>query len=636
MLLVIQNQPAEGHPRRVFVSYSHQDEPWKRRVVEALKPLEQQQRIAAWHDRKLLPGQDWDEVIRQALTRADVILFLVSPAFIESRYCSEVEGRLAVARAEADEAVLVPIIVRRCAYQKEPFARFQSYPIDGSPLEEAADQEARLADLREKLDLALLGWWYPRRPRAGDGAHALWQLQFQPRSEGEPPTDDQLVRLLRELAGEPDIAGCGRAREQSVEGTPQGIAPVLLLDGPPAAFTKLEELHRAGELSNELGVDVLGFRLVLGATMQVSTEVGDSSAALLEEKEDLLLTPSAPETPDLPQMLIVRDEQPNWMLVLPARGAAATPRAALPEAQARFARYLGTILAVPDGRLTVNLSTYEPDAALRESLARTELGHDLMEQDCLLKQYAASLLHPDHPVGREYWKELMAKAREIAGSDRMPLRAFQKAWIVPGRASVHEKSPDKPFGFALPESFGVRETDRACSVISCSLEVLCEADYLAADHDRPTDAAPAEDALVKQVSDVSAALFRKLVLPVIRTEVNEGTHFTRLRQIYHAFVLATWYRREVSKLPAFAKAFETVDKGVPEAFGVHRSEEWTTKNRAVYERYLALFEQGVFRCARRVGDASTGSKAMRIYFSGGMDFRLPPARRLGADSRDSR
>ena len=33
-----------------------------------------------------LPRQDWDEEIRQALNRADVILFLVSPAFVESCY----------------------------------------------------------------------------------------------------------------------------------------------------------------------------------------------------------------------------------------------------------------------------------------------------------------------------------------------------------------------------------------------------------------------------------------------------------------------------------------------------------------------------------------------------------------------
>lgn len=86
MLLVIQNQPADDHPRKVFVSYSHEDEGWKQRIVEALKPLEEQRRIAAWDDRKLLPGENWDGKIKDELNAADVILFLVSPAFIESDY----------------------------------------------------------------------------------------------------------------------------------------------------------------------------------------------------------------------------------------------------------------------------------------------------------------------------------------------------------------------------------------------------------------------------------------------------------------------------------------------------------------------------------------------------------------------
>lgn len=57
MLLVIQNQTTDGHPRRVFLSYSHTDLEWKNRVVEALRPLEREQRIASWHDRKLLPDR---------------------------------------------------------------------------------------------------------------------------------------------------------------------------------------------------------------------------------------------------------------------------------------------------------------------------------------------------------------------------------------------------------------------------------------------------------------------------------------------------------------------------------------------------------------------------------------------------
>jgi hypothetical protein len=620
MLLVIHNQSADSHPRRVFLSYSHTDMEWKDRVVEALRPLEREQRIASWHDRKLLPGQDWDGEIRQELNQADVILFLVSPTFIRSRYCRDVEVRRAVERSDAGEAVLVPIIVHRCDFQKEPFARFQAYPVDGSPLDEAPDQETRLADLREKLHLALLGWWYPRRPRGEGRTHAVWQLQFRPQSDAPLPSDEHLVRRLREIADEPDIVSLGRGQEQSVEQRLQSIAPIVLLNGPPGAFAKLEELQQTGGLSSQLGVEVISLQLVLGATIQAATELSDSASPLLEVNEHLVLTASPHETPDLPQMLIVRDEQPGWTLVLPGRGGAATPRAMFPEAQARFARYLGTILAVPDGRLTVNLSTYEPEATLRESLARTELGHDLMEQDCLLKQYAASLLHPDHPVGRAYWDGMLARARKIAGSDQIPLRAYQKAWVVPGHASVHEKSPDKPFGFAFPESFGVRETDRACTVTSCTLDVLCEADYLAVNHHCAPDGTPGQGRLLAEMSDASATLFRELLLPAIKAEVNEGTHFTKLRQIYHAFVLGTWFRRALKELPAYAKAFEVVDRGVPEAFGVQRSDEWTAKNKAVYQRYLALFHQGVFRCARSVESENLGEAAVRIYFSGAVAF----------------
>lgn len=618
MLLVIQNQPADDHPRRVFVSYAHEDEDWKRRVVEAIKPLEQQQRIAAWHDQKLLPGQKWDGVIRQELNAADVILFLVSPAFIESQYCREVEVRRAVERSDAGQSVLVPIIVRRCEWQKEPFARFQTYPLDGSPLEGSADETARLTDLREKLHLALLGWWYPRRPRANGGSHAMWQLQFRPPTGAAMPSEQSLVQRLRELSGEPDIASCGQAQEQATGPERVPIAPVLLLDGPSTAYAALEKQQREGRLSAALGIEVVSFELVRGATMQAATEVVDGTAAVAEMGGDLVMVPSPHEVPDLPQIVIVRDEQPGWMLVLPARGMGATPGALFAEAQSRFTEYLGTILAVPDGRLTVNLATYEPQRTLPESLKRTRLGHDLMEQDCLLKQYAASLLHPDAPTGNAFWRALMAKARERLGTDRTAMRVFQKVWVIPGNANVHEKTPAKPFGFAFPDRFGVRDTDRACTVESCDLRVMCESDYVAMEERHESSVSPAECMGARGMNEAAVALFRELVLPSIVTEVNEGTHFAKLRQIYHAFVLGSWFRRSLKKVPAYAEVFRVVDRGHPEAFGVRMDDEWTAASREVYNRYLRLFNHGIFRCARPVGADLGARSSSRIYFSGGL------------------
>lgn len=71
-------------------------------------------------------------------------------------------------------------------------------------------------------------------------------------------------------------------------------------------------------------------------------------------------------------------------------------------------------------------------------------------------------------------------------------------------------------------------------------------------------------------------------------------------------MLATWFRREMSKHPEYASVFEVMDKGVPEAFGVQRNEEWNKKGKAIYERYLQLFDQGVFHCARSEGETAQG------------------------------
>jgi internalin A len=111
MLLFLQNTSVESRPRQAFISYSHCQETWKDRLMDALRPLEEQRQIVAWHDRKLLPGQPWDGVIREELDRSDLLLLLVGPDFINSSYCRDVEVRRAVERAETGDAVLIPIII---------------------------------------------------------------------------------------------------------------------------------------------------------------------------------------------------------------------------------------------------------------------------------------------------------------------------------------------------------------------------------------------------------------------------------------------------------------------------------------------------------------------------------------------
>ena len=113
----------------LFISYSHQDESYRNELEKHLSILRDNGEISDWSDRKILPGQEWDKSIKKELENAQVILFLVSPDFIASNYCKEVELKRAIERHDAKEAVVIPIIIRYCSWEKSPLGKLQALPI---------------------------------------------------------------------------------------------------------------------------------------------------------------------------------------------------------------------------------------------------------------------------------------------------------------------------------------------------------------------------------------------------------------------------------------------------------------------------------------------------------------------------
>ncbi|MCU0553140.1 MAG: toll/interleukin-1 receptor domain-containing protein, partial [Leptolyngbya sp. Prado105] len=118
----------------VFVSYSHEDELLRVELGKHLSSLRRSQAIAEWHDRKIDAGAEWAKQIDHNLKSADVILLLISPAFIASEYCSSVELTQAMERHEAGTACVIPIILRPCYWKNEPFAKLQAYPKNAKPV----------------------------------------------------------------------------------------------------------------------------------------------------------------------------------------------------------------------------------------------------------------------------------------------------------------------------------------------------------------------------------------------------------------------------------------------------------------------------------------------------------------------
>lgn len=127
---------------KVFISYAHKDEQHKDALIEHLTTLRRSGVISDWHDRKIVPGQNWKDQISENLEQAELILFLVSSTFLASEYCFEVEFSRALAKHAEGSAQLIPIIIRSCDWKTTNLNTFQGLPKDAQPIATWVDQDA--------------------------------------------------------------------------------------------------------------------------------------------------------------------------------------------------------------------------------------------------------------------------------------------------------------------------------------------------------------------------------------------------------------------------------------------------------------------------------------------------------------
>lgn len=119
---------------RLFFSYAHEDEALRDELEKYLIMLKRQGLIEAFHDRAIIAGDEIDKVIDAELDKADIILFLVSPDFLASDYCYDIEMQRAMERHEAGEARVIPVILRPCDWHGAPFGKLRATPNDGEPV----------------------------------------------------------------------------------------------------------------------------------------------------------------------------------------------------------------------------------------------------------------------------------------------------------------------------------------------------------------------------------------------------------------------------------------------------------------------------------------------------------------------
>lgn len=246
----------------------------------------------------------------------------------------------------------------------------------------------------------------------------------------------------------------------------------------------------------------------------------------------------------------------------------------------RLVRYFLAALTTPQKDYWVNLSPYEASRTIPSSLAQTDLGRDLLAQDYLLKQLTASITYPENEVGQGYWQKIYKDIAQKYWQTNIPVETFNKIWIVPEKAVVHQEN-----GFAL--------------IGEAKLKVMLEDDYLASNNNNSAYGD----------GDISRQVMREVILPKIEDDINNGENFAVLRQIYNAMILAVWFKQ------SFKDSFYAgyIDQEKVNGIDVVDAAE----KEKIFNLYVEAFNKGMYDYTKKEVDPATNRRLKRHYHSGG-------------------
>lgn len=149
------NFKSDSQTLKVFFSYAHEDENLRNELAKHLSILQRQGIIDSWYDRDINAGSEWSEEIDTHLNSAQIILLLISPDFIASNYCFDVEMKRAMERYMNGEAIVIPVILRPTDWSGTAFRKLQALPKDAKPVTTWANRDEAFLNIAKGIRKAV-------------------------------------------------------------------------------------------------------------------------------------------------------------------------------------------------------------------------------------------------------------------------------------------------------------------------------------------------------------------------------------------------------------------------------------------------------------------------------------------------
>lgn len=219
---------------QVFLSYASEDADLVKQLVKHLKPLERTGEVRFWHPGMVRAGESWQDEIQERLKDARIILLLVSASYLASDWAWR-EAELALQRHQAGAAMVVPVILRPCAWQSSELGHLQALPRDLSALSARADADEAWAEIVREIKTLL-------RVNAD---------RVEPARLAKPPPPLRPIGDIFRTVGQPDITFVEPAQLPRLRSYLQIMGQGLVVEGPSGVGKTtvvkkaLREIHAA-------------------------------------------------------------------------------------------------------------------------------------------------------------------------------------------------------------------------------------------------------------------------------------------------------------------------------------------------------------------------------------------------------
>lgn len=182
----------------IYAIYASEDIELVLRLLHHLGPLEEHHNATIWHDDPIEPGQVWKPQDEARLDQADVIVLMVSHAFMYSEFINQLEFKKIIDRHKAGTAKVIPVVLNACPWDIEfksndydfSFKELAVFPEDLQPLSEnkAPDQVFNqvMAHVRQFI-----------APTAAP-VEPITSIEAQPQEISESSAQEQLALLFAE------------------------------------------------------------------------------------------------------------------------------------------------------------------------------------------------------------------------------------------------------------------------------------------------------------------------------------------------------------------------------------------------------------------------------------------------------